>query len=1413
MDSTDKDILVYIPDISLDIPEKDAEQMIRTRVETTQRMKIIDVKYYPKLGVAAIRLMNEDDKTHLVSITQSMIFDPQRGICISFVDELELDSYIVLDRSMPKPKIPSADQLIRRCVQIYNTSEFSTCEPISVQFPNIFHIILNSLDDLAKIANSPSFQIDGTLATVYLRADCSFFEDLPPFTTNAKLLSIVTPEIGVKELPAASLYVEFNKDTGNAVVLVTKSAKKWATESLLTIDGRNVPKKKTLAYRVLVSPVPRGYDVDCILKNSVFANRVNAHNHINDQLILELDSVESYEYCLGVGMVRIDSIIMEIKPHTIVFDPETMDIHADNWYDTAMLEIKPDIMTLLHNPNHPIFHYQWNAQNWIEQFQKLKLAEQRSKGYDLHQHLLRVTVMLNTIGVLRKQKYIVNNEEVILKPETMQTIVYDHKSKLSNGTKTPISNIKPPYASTSVKVVNEDCLIIYQKLVSEGRRPLLLNMANQTSPGGGYRKGDGAQEENIFRRSNYYQSLDAEIADRDRLHCNDKCELKPISKSDSFYPMDDFGAIYTTGITVFRQTEANGYALMKAPLYNVCAIAMAAYKDPKLKNSKTLENKFAVNTQKKIENIFAIAHYHKHDCLVLSALGCGAFKNPPGHIASIFKSVILQYAGFFNTIYFAIVDDHNAGNRINPQGNFLPFQELLDDLTVPSPIYLRINAAIGPNRILDKSTDGQLTLSNVCILELPPCHHGAKCRDRQKPEHKAQFLHPPICSLLNATSACEQLDDEIHAFTFLHNTKCKFGGECNDIDPIHLLEFDHPEFCEYGGDCTNISQKHLIAYRHVPNCPDGLKCSKHRRRDQEHLKSFRHCRSICAYDNCCVDFHNKAHFDNAIHSFRPPCPLTPYNCSKYIEFVQTNNAKGISSEAEDHCLEYSHVCSFGRYCRNMEENHSEISIHIARQLCPGGSKCLKLTQEDHLESYSHPDIRDIRLLCKIPGYKCSDRFNDKHFKKYRHNKNYDHFSVAPSSNLNVSINFARNQSQLIRTVNNYMDKLNWDKATISQELLNWIRALQPVHRCRKDIFESILVLGHVMSRRFMNLLGKPENVVRAVQQHSRVRLIFLRHNTPIVKDNVCKLIEVLVEAELVKAKSDGKTPLDPDFEYRISRIQKRLQPPLSNSEIHVIHDWSIKIAQASIKLSAEPMGIGYSVDQTLGTDQHVFSILGPHLGHYYGDIVITFKQEIMFHPDANFSIQAGTSFSSKNTYVHRPWMKDPGTDGKRIEHFHNSKLHCSVHGYEYAAAAELVAVTGLDKQSMNVDLDAILQKWTSVDSHQTFESHLPQLIPLDYIDRVYIPKNVFESLTPEAQLSAKGAFKDSLIISIYESDEIKSGTTMNEILGYSYPKYVFEQLCEAIKHRMNTPNISRGIVITVSRWSRSHLYLLASNEW
>jgi len=75
-----------------------------------------------------------------------------------------------------------------------------------------------------------------------------------------------------------------------------------------------------------------------------------------------------------------------------------------------------------------------------------------------------------------------------------------------------------------------------------------------------------------------------------------------------------------------------------------------------------------------MKRIFDIALIHNHDCIVLSALGCGAYKNPPAHIAQLFYEVLEEsYRGKFRIIIFAIIDDKNTGLEHNPEGNLLPF--------------------------------------------------------------------------------------------------------------------------------------------------------------------------------------------------------------------------------------------------------------------------------------------------------------------------------------------------------------------------------------------------------------------------------------------------------------------------------------------------------------------------------------------------------------------------------------------------------------------------------------------------------------------------------------------------------------------------------------------------------------------
>jgi uncharacterized protein (TIGR02452 family) len=92
-----------------------------------------------------------------------------------------------------------------------------------------------------------------------------------------------------------------------------------------------------------------------------------------------------------------------------------------------------------------------------------------------------------------------------------------------------------------------------------------------------------------------------------------------------------------------------------------------------------LTDSMADATRIKIRGILRISAYQGHSDLVLSAFGCGAFRNPPQHIARLFRETLDEgeFEGVFRHVVFAVIDDHNAGHRHNPEGNFLPFEREL----------------------------------------------------------------------------------------------------------------------------------------------------------------------------------------------------------------------------------------------------------------------------------------------------------------------------------------------------------------------------------------------------------------------------------------------------------------------------------------------------------------------------------------------------------------------------------------------------------------------------------------------------------------------------------------------------------------------------------------------------------------
>ncbi|CAF1175267.1 unnamed protein product [Adineta steineri] len=1415
-------IVAYIPDLPINIDKPQIlENMIREALESRYKQTVLNVKCYTELGIGIIYLSNDNDKHHLIKNIKKILIEPTNNITVSVVDELELISYIVIDNKNPND-LPTIDNICQRWVQLYKTRSPPKCEQLSNQFQNIFRIVTHSLDELINAMSVKDLVINNQIASVYFRADCCFLEDLPRTCNLDRLKQAISEQITDRYTSRELMHIQYNENGANAVILTSGRARIWMSHNSIEIDGRTIMKKDQLACRLIIQNVPKAISTALIQNHRIFANSVIKILPSNDHVILELSNRNIYETCIDLGALRIGDHVLRIEAYTISSNPEDSDINAENWYETEMCDYKSDIMPFMSDPHHRIFRYKWNPQAFLDQFRRWTSKNRHSndknqveheKVCNHKRHLLRMTVMLNTMGVIKKGYYRIDEKEIKLKPDRLKTIVYNHKSKLQHG-KTILSSqaLQCPYPHTSVEVINEDCLIVYKKLVSQGCRPVILNMANATTPGGGYRRGDGAQEETLFRRSNYFQSLDRELDDGKpsaRFYCNSNGELEALNARDSLYPMDNYGAIYTSGMTVFRQPEEIGYPFMDIPMYDVCGIAMAAYRDPKV-DKNLLTSKYSIGTRKKIENIFAIAYQHKHDCLVLSALGCGAFRNPPKHIATIFKSVIDQYAGFFKSVYFAIIDDHNTGQDFNPNGNYEPFRTVFKDYSAVPRKHRLVDMMIGPWKILKQINDTEVKLSDIKICHLKPCRDGGKCNHLKNEQHCQEYSHPPLCPNTDNKTSCKEKHDDQHILWFKHRLQCSYGSECTlvDNDVTHMNEFEHPEFCRDGGNCENLDYEHLKSYRHLPLCRHRRQCVEYNRRPNDHCMKFRHCIPMCRFGKFCTRFHDDKHLQEETHPFRsPPCPFTPFHCQAYNTLSRTNSIKTLPIDIQNHCLKYSHVCRYGRQCHETSDVHLNNTIHVARHMCPYDSKCTKKHNEDHLNSFSHSDIPDIRRLCLYQNYECRDKRKSEHILQYRHNGNYDSSGVINYFGQNRMIDFVSNQEHMLKAIQDYAIHLK-QTLSIPKEIQKFIKGLQPVHRCSKIIFESILVHGHVMSCEHMEHLKKPRFAAQAAQEHKHVRAILDRYKLPKIEDHVRVYIQELISqkystkygsnsAFVIDSSSSMTSPTPNDFDETICKEERFLKSMLKAEEIDRIRKRAIDIAEASWNLQGDPTGIKYAPDKVLGTNKHIFSILGAHFGHYYGDIFLVFKNEVMLHPDANFSPQAATTFNSGRTFSCRPWVKDPGSDEAKIKCFHQSKLHCSIPGYEYVAAAELIAMTGLHKKTMDINIKDILNRWKKVDSHQVFEAHLPQLIPLDYIDAVYIPKNLFNSLTSAAQESAKKTFGHSLHLTDLEVNLGLNGDVNVQLLDKSrskYQNYVIDKLIEKIEH----PTHFYGTVITLA---------------
>ncbi|KAF3355377.1 hypothetical protein VDGD_07852 [Verticillium dahliae] len=221
----------------------------------------------------------------------------------------------------------------------------------------------------------------------------------------------------------------------------------------------------------------------------------------------------------------------------------------------------------------------------------------------------------------------------------------------------------PQHPRATIRVVNADTFNAALELAEahpDGGRVAVLNLASDYRAGGGWLKGARAQEEALCYRSSLYLSL-----------------------HKRYYPFDHaLMGIYSPDVVIIREDMASGHDLLipddgLGTLPVVSVLSIAALRNPttrkvRLQTIAGAEERIEFAdprdrdvTKGKMRLCLRMAAAKSHGLLVLGALGCGAFHNPPGEVARCWREVLGENefaGGWWTDVVFAVLDTRNEGN-------------------------------------------------------------------------------------------------------------------------------------------------------------------------------------------------------------------------------------------------------------------------------------------------------------------------------------------------------------------------------------------------------------------------------------------------------------------------------------------------------------------------------------------------------------------------------------------------------------------------------------------------------------------------------------------------------------------------------------------------------------------------------
>ncbi|KAJ2351343.1 hypothetical protein H4S02_013636, partial [Coemansia sp. RSA 2611] len=261
--------------------------------------------------------------------------------------------------------------------------------------------------------------------------------------------------------------------------------------------------------------------------------------------------------------------------------------------------------------------YVYDPDSWMELFEE-------SQKNQVLKRALRIIVQMGTLCATLTGQYTLayTQEEVLLnRPRIQQsaekTIFYASDEYFisvfrNNG------SAGWTEGKAAIRVVDADAIDVAEKLIElrpdHQRPPAVLVFGSKGSPGGGYKRGAGSQEEEMVRRSSLLHNLE------------DPYGFDPARAWS--YPLPEFGGVYSPDVAVIRDSENDGYAFREEAIY-LSFINVAPYTNVHVdevnhygrKTTRIVEDT-ARNYRRKMEVILNIARDQGHQSIVLGGFGC-----------------------------------------------------------------------------------------------------------------------------------------------------------------------------------------------------------------------------------------------------------------------------------------------------------------------------------------------------------------------------------------------------------------------------------------------------------------------------------------------------------------------------------------------------------------------------------------------------------------------------------------------------------------------------------------------------------------------------------------------------------------------------------------------------------------------